>query len=632
MKYLSVILALLFSINATAALPLQGKGQSDASFAEINKVTVPANLMTRSSPTTAHLELGNKNLLINPGFEHSTPTTGWTITATGTATCTPSATTVGGIEGQGQYLLITASGGASGGTCSIKQEVTTNTGMQAYVGANFLPEAIGASGTGITTVVYSLVNGSRITSRDISVTGTSTSWDGFFVPEVAGTSIGVEALITVAASTSIDLGIEGAEAKLGEVTLPYEGMIYLGSATYAVTNCQWSTTSTGDFPVDADCIPTTTGSVSAPDTRIPGVKVANAQPGTYLVIGRPGSTVSGAGDVYLTLSDGTTNGPVQFLNNTENRSPAPDTGSFKYTTSADRTWRFKVTSNASSSTIAITGGTSLFTTSFDVYYVPPSSKVYMSQCGANCENVLSALVTDGSSTTVVSEEVPTSGWLSGNCTNPGAGSYVCTFDSGIFTVAPKCWAVTTTASRIMRVESTASTATIGTTSDAGAAADANFNLFCQKNTADYQASRTIVGSFKEVVTAPGITKPKTCYYKFGGASATLTSPTACSTGTCGEVEDTCGTGSPPSFTASGTYLNMTFAAGTWANSTGIHCNCSVWDSATNSPKDCTTYWETGDNNWSTTSSGGYVTNATSASEGGTRANGFISLECTGQAP
>jgi hypothetical protein len=502
MKYLSVILALLFSINATAALPLQGKGQSDASFAEINKVTVPANLMTRSSPTTAHLELGNKNLLINPGFEHSTPTTGWTITATGTATCTPSATTVGGIEGQGQYLLITASGGASGGTCSIKQEVTTNTGMQAYVGANFLPEAIGASGTGITTVVYSLVNGSRITSRDISVTGTSTSWDGFFVPEVAGTSIGVEALITVAASTSIDLGIEGAEAKLGEVTLPYEGMIYLGSATYAVTNCQWSTTSTGDFPVDADCIPTTTGSVSAPDTRIPGVKVANAQPGTYLVIGRPGSTVSGAGDVYLTLSDGTTNGPVQFLNNTENRSPAPDTGSFKYTTSADRTWRFKVTSNASSSTIAITGGTSLFTTSFDVYYVPPSSKVYMSQCGAACENTHTAFL-DQATGVISGENVD---FINGNA---GGTSSIRTisFNSGTYTQNPLCdfHLITNTTSGAGIAAGTYNVSTSGVTNmqllratDAVAITNGTVKITCSKQGADYQASRTIVGSFKDV--------------------------------------------------------------------------------------------------------------------------------------
>jgi hypothetical protein len=145
-------------------------------------------------------------------------------------------------------------------------------------------------------------------------------------------------------------------------------------------------------------------------------------------------------------------------------------------------------------------------------------------------------------------------------------------------------------------------------------------------------SNVIIGTFNEVQTVPGVSKPKQCRYFFGGASATLAAPTECTTGTCIEVYDTCGTGSPPSRTASGIYENVTWASGTWAVDSAIHCNCVGWDTTTATDRACGTYFVTGDDTWKTNSSGGYVSNFTTSSHSGTASDTYMSITCEGVAP
>lgn len=95
-------------------------------------------------------------------------------------------------------------------------------------------------------------------------------------------------------------------------------------------------------------------------------------------------------------------------------------------------------------------------------------------------NIVSALVTDGSSTTTVSQE--TGDWINGNCTNGSAGNYTCTLVTGTFSGTPNCWAsllTTAGANRFISVQSvSASSVSVHTANGAGSDTDNDFNLFC----------------------------------------------------------------------------------------------------------------------------------------------------------
>lgn len=136
-----------------------------------------------------------------------------------------------------------------------------------------------------------------------------------------------------------------------------------------------------------------------------------------------------------------------------------------------------------------------------------------------------------------------------------------------------------------------------------------------------------------VSVAPGVTSPKTCYYAFGGASATLASPVKCTTGTCVEVFDSCGTVLPPTYVATASYQDVTFASGTFANSSFVDCSCKAFDTTSAAPKDCRTYFVTSDHTWSTNSSGGLVLNMYATLQStGAASDSYVTVKCEGRAP
>jgi hypothetical protein len=208
------------------------------------------------------------------------------------------------------------------------------------------------------------------------------------------------------------------------------------------------------------------------------------------------------------------------------------------------------------------------------------------------------------------------------------------FPAGTFSTAPSCQCNNDDgATRGCAVTSqTTSGAQVTTFQNGSTAANSPFSIECSKVGADYISSRTITGSFKEVMTAPGVTKPKTCYYAFGGASATLASPTECTTGTCTEVYDSCGTGAPPVVSSTSLYTNLTYSAGTFANSSYVHCTCESFDTTAQTAGECAPYFDTGDSTWSTNSSGGLVLNLFGKSSAGSSATGYVTVKCEGQAP
>ena len=154
-----------------------------------------------------------------------------------------------------------------------------------------------------------------------------------------------------------------------------------------------------------------------------------------------------------------------------------------------------------------------------------SGQTYSSQCGANCVDVFSAQVS--SADAVSNENVD---FINGSCTDVDAGEATCTFNTGIFTVAPNCTCSTGQFSgdRPCHVTTTSSVASVYTTFN-GVGTNNNFTLSCQKQGADFTVTRTVVGSFKEVVTTVGKTSPDIQSVQFGtGADCSG----ACTTGTC----------------------------------------------------------------------------------------------------
>ena len=125
---------------------------------------------------------------------------------------------------------------------------------------------------------------------------------------------------------------------------------------------------------------------------------------------------------------------------------------------------------------------------------------------------------------------------------------------------------------------------------------------------------------------------KVCNYFFGGTSATLASPTECTSGTCVEVVDSCSAGTAPTWATVGRYNNLTFASGTWANSSAIFCECEAHDNTNSVPRTCPFVTETGDQTWSTNASGGLVLNMVGYDNGGGEVTIYARVRCTGTAP
>lgn len=266
-------------------------------------------------------------------------------------------------------------------------------------------------------------------------------------------------------------------------------------------------------------------------------------------------------------------------------------------------------------------------------YAAGHTTVYADRCNdlRNCESTFSAKV---SAAGVVSGE--NLDWIDGNCSLSTA-TFTCTHNTGIFTVQPNCAVLVANETNGYPSKTAASSAsqTVILTEDSGGGDDpSDFEIICQKQGIDYINSKInyIIGSFYEVPKVPGVASPKVCYYYFGGGSATLASPTECTTGTCVEVYDSCGAGSPPTKSSTSLYTGLTFASGTFAPNTPVKCDCIAYDTTTATARECDPYFSTGQNSWSSNGSGGYVVNIMGKDQAGAQQTVYAQVECKGQAP
>lgn len=97
-----------------------------------------------------------------------------------------------------------------------------------------------------------------------------------------------------------------------------------------------------------------------------------------------------------------------------------------------------------------------------------------------------------SATGVVSDE--NTDWIDGNCTNPAAGVYTCTFKTGVFSITPNCVATAEDRNNIAGTNYSSGTVSVGLASRTSGAINGVSTLSCQKQGADYKTSKAYVAS------------------------------------------------------------------------------------------------------------------------------------------
>jgi hypothetical protein len=471
----------------------------------------------------------------------------------------------------------------------------------------------------------------------------------------------------------------------------------LANIYFATTsNCRWdrSNTAMGDYTADVDCPAplaylNESSTVTLTDTDLPQFTL-NVKAGRYVITSYVYNSTSVASSVVCNrISDGTTNGANSCGFAGSGSAPFISASAvFDYTSAGSKT--IKLQGSASSGINYIENLAANQNVSFVVKYYPPKSKIYSGDTiyphaqllgkvnyatTASCIwSMTGTTITNFAADTDCANPTATGGVLAPATKIPAVvlpvGSPKGTYKfvaNGSFYAAPS--ANSFCGFRLSDGTNSTSLGYIGnSTASSGfspnivgeieysSSLSSNTTVQIQAREYDGNAARCdiesaagqqeltisvyyfpprdnpIIGTFANVVTAPNIAKPKTCYYAFGGASATLASPTVCAASPCVEVYDSCSAATAPTRLGTGEYL-LNFASGTWKNNTPISCKCESFNTTTMTDRFCNFTFRTGEDSWSTDSSGGYsplvivrVANTLNA------ADTYNMIECTADAP
>lgn len=350
-------------------------------------ILVPNQQSTKINAYQALIETGNKNLLVNPSFEHSTITTGWTISNATTSK-------VSGPDKNALRLTLT-------GALSVVQDSTLNA-------ANLI-ELQGVASIKIKT---STVDGLKVCARNDGVTTTlcvnvpkDGKWKEPTIPfSLSGTSNGI-AIISTGTTGTVDLD----DSAVG-TSLPIQGVSgarLVGTLKYpAATNCQWATSSSSfaDFAADTDCAtPVVTGSLVARSTKIPGFTINNPQAGTYRIVASGLiSRQTSVGQCAYRFYDGTNSSPVGQVGANATNVYLPNFEGHITLSSSPTAWDVSLQALSSTGTAGcyIELDTASFNEelTFSVYYFPPESKIY-SQASQDYAYTNAGTITIGATTT-----------------------------------------------------------------------------------------------------------------------------------------------------------------------------------------------------------------------------------------
>lgn len=574
---------------------LKGLNQADKSIGAF--IRTPNGQVTKISSSSALIETGNNNILENPNFEHSVYDTSWII---GSGTSSKVDVNIDNTKVfSGLNALKMTMAAASLGVFNVSP-----TGNQAYKDGvqGLVSVRIKTTVSGIRACQR---KGFAITTNCVNVTPDG-KWNLYKIPSILGEFYnGVEITSSPAVVTG-DVYIDDA----------FVGAINLESQNGACI--------TSDCTTTFSAFVSSAGVVSGENVDFINGNAVITSTDVFTITFNTGVFTVAPNFGYKMFNEYGT-GTTTIINNNAT------------ITAATAAIDFLSVSGTGATNIALTSGFWVTFTKSGADFTQAEAKktgnVFTTQCGADCVDTYSAIIASTTTDVVTSENVD---FINGNCTTATVGRSTCTFNSGIATQALSCGCspVINAANRACSVLVQSSSSVLVSTTSGGVEADGiGFNLICQKQGADFVATRNIVGSFNEVVTSPGISKPKICHYAFGGASATLASPTLCTTGTCVETYDSCGTGTAPSFNTTGTYDNITFASGTFSSSSFIDCECKAFSNVTGNGRDCQTYFITGEQTWLTNSSGGLVLNLIAVqSASTTAANSYVTVTCKGEAP
>lgn len=425
----------------------------------VEEIQVPNNLLTETATGKFLSETGNLNMLVNPNGEHLTAGTGWSCTTTGPACQVLSSTSTTPELGK-KHLRFRCDGTVGGaGTCSFFQDAATTSGSWGKASIKLNLE-------GTTTArVFPRRNGSKLTDQ---ITASGENWNAEYkIPFQLGTTssgIHIETTVTAIESPFIEgdaayVGIDNVTANVPVIckTAACETtFVFFQASGGAVSN------ENHDF-INGNCsLGGTTYTCNFNTSFFSSTPVCTQAENGALLTGVNLSSLTATGMTYNTAAAGANSSAVGV-------------------------W-WSCTRSGSDYTAAI-NAQERFT------------QIYSTTCGANCVDTFSAAI---NGTSFSNQNVQ--GWIS-SVTNPSTGTYTITFQSGLFTVAPNCWGVGQTSSFTAVFQDFGTTPSSATTyifrPDAGnIAVNAPFRFFCQKQGADFTASRTIVGSFKDIPTTP----------------------------------------------------------------------------------------------------------------------------------
>lgn len=296
MRHFTLLFALVFtSVNTFGQTFPKAKGQAQGTYQTIERVQVPNSGVTVTGDKAVLMEWDKYNMLVNPSFEHQTFSTGWTVNA-GTA----SVNTTNFSDGV-KSMSISLSGvtGDILTQCVTPAQKTTNIPMAAIMRVN----------SSLTNLQVCSVIGSA--EQQCVPTSAAANW-----AQTIATMNGIDSsqycvkLKSTSSATGtvlVDEGYVGRNLNISTSSVPY----FVGSIRWNGTaGCSWSFTGStvSNFPAQASCpTPSTTGSVTAPGTKIPAAVLPNAGAGTYVIYGRGFAYGTSGTEVRLRFSDGTNN-------------------------------------------------------------------------------------------------------------------------------------------------------------------------------------------------------------------------------------------------------------------------------------------------------------------------------------
>jgi hypothetical protein len=471
---------LISSIGVTGLPPTTLSGLFDSVKTTTFNFFAPNKQSTKIAGGTL-IETGNKNLLQNPSFEHSTPETGWTIAPNNPLTET--ASVPDGLR------FLTFSPSAAG--FEVSQDSTIGAGAYAEGGAQgYASIKVKVDSADQNVVICPRRAGSIVEDLcvDAVVDG---NWNTYAIPFVLGAtsngiSVHAEGYVSMTGVISVD------DAFVGEGLIPETSLIgpwrswTLGSFGFTNASGVGRYREVGDS-IEAEATITFSGAsvFSSGDVGLP--------PGFTINTSKISSTDGGVGATYL--------GPSYYR----------DSG-----TTANNTAGYVSYFSSTSVIFRRTGGTGISATSpftwasgdsisfritVPVNELNGSTNTYTSQCGANCVDSLDVSV--DTSGNLSKFNVP--GWVTSAALS-GTNNQVKTLSvpAGTFTEVPNCQctvesgATTNDMSCKFNTASSTVTSLLFNTSTNGAASNLPITVSCDKQGADFTATRTIVGSFADL--------------------------------------------------------------------------------------------------------------------------------------